>query len=133
MRCGVVITQISATDAPTSEHLMGAQGDIKRPLICLCRDRRRRQVIGSAHRILCRVVIKTALRNNLADAKRAISHYRNGELAPRNEALDQYLATEAPTSHLFAPGIVIDPHDADSDAGTLVGRFDNEGGGHRIA
>ena len=34
---------------------------------------------------------------------------------------------------LLAPGIVIDPHDADADARSLIGRLDDERGRHRIA
>ena len=68
-----------------------------------------------------------------ADAKRAISHDCDSELAPGNKTLDHYFAAEAPTGHLVAPGIVIDPNNANANAGTLVGGFDNEGGRHRIA
>ena len=58
---------------------------------------------------------------------------RHRELSPGNKALDQQLGAVAPLHHLLAPGIVVDPHDADADARSLIGRLDDKGGRHRVA
>jgi len=133
LRPSIVVTQVGPTDATAPEHPVGAQGDVERALISFGWDRSGCQVIGSACCIFCGVVIKTATRNDLADAQRAIPHHRDGELAPGNKALDHDLAAEAPTCNFLAPRIVVDPYDANPDAGTLIGRFDDERRRHRIA
>src|SRR6516165_5719558 len=80
-------------------------------------------MVRSPHCIFRGVVIEAAARDNFADAKCSIAHDRYGELATRYKALDQDLTAEAPICHFFAPGVVVNPHDTNADARTLVGRL----------
>ena len=67
---------------------MSAQGDVERPFVNLCRDRRRGQVVRSAHHIFRGIVIKAAPRDDLADAERTIPHDGDGQLAAGDKAFD---------------------------------------------
>jgi len=89
-------------------------------------------MVGSPGRIFRRVIIEATARYYFTDAKCSISHNRYGEFAARYKALDQHLIAETPTPHFVAPRVVVDPHDANPDAGTLVSRFYDKRGRNRI-
>jgi hypothetical protein len=112
---------------------MGAQTDVERLFADDRRNGRGHQMVRPPRGVFRRVVVEGAARHDFTYAERPVSHDRDGQLPSGNKALDQHLAAETPFRHLLTPRIVVDPHDAHADAGTLVGRLDDKGSRHRIA
>src|SRR5262249_59468384 len=85
-----------------------------------------------AGRVFRRIVVEASARDDFTDAERPAAHHRHGELSAGNKRLDQDLSAKAPRRYLLAPGIVVDPNDADADARALVGRLDDERSRDRV-
>src|SRR5205085_1318685 len=91
-----VETKIGAADAAAAESLVCAHCDIHCLFCNVFRYARWQYVIGTAGSIFRLVVIKGGARHDFSDAKRALAHDSNGELASRYEFFDHDGLAERP-------------------------------------
>ncbi len=116
---------------------MRGLGDAQRLVVDLGLERRRHQVGRLAVGVFRGVVVEAAVRLDLEYAKRAragrLAEHRDGDLAPRDVALDQHLGAEFPVVGIERLGVVVLAHDAHADARALGRRLDDVGPRHDVA